>query len=72
MKFKKDLTCSVSGELSLKQLQRIVIDGSYVDQKKRGIFDMKDLHLPLLQFLNRADLRDRYTSCESHVEILVF
>ncbi|QSS58970.1 hypothetical protein I7I51_08400 [Histoplasma capsulatum] len=63
---------ATSGELRLKQLQRIVIDGSYVDQKKRGIFDMKDLHLPLLQFLNRADLRHRYTSCENHVEILIF
>ncbi|EEH23546.2 hypothetical protein PABG_05757 [Paracoccidioides brasiliensis Pb03] len=61
-----------SGELSLKHLKRIVIDGSYVDQKKRGIFDMKDLHLPLLQFLNRADLRDRYTSADDNVEILVF
>ncbi|KKZ64544.1 hypothetical protein EMCG_01423 [[Emmonsia] crescens] len=61
-----------SGELSLKHLKRIVIDGSYVDQKKRGIFDMKDLHFPLLKFLNRADLRDRYTSGDNRVQILVF
>ncbi|PGH09518.1 protein CMS1 [Blastomyces parvus] len=63
---------AASGELSLTHLKRIVIDGSYVDQKKRGIFDMKDLHLPLLQFLNRADLRDRYSSSDNRVEILVF
>ncbi|OAX80813.1 hypothetical protein ACJ72_04844 [Emergomyces africanus] len=61
-----------SGELSLARLKRIVIDGSYVDQKKRGIFDMKDLHLPLLRFLNRTDLRDRYTSDDNKVQILVF
>ncbi|OJD16897.1 hypothetical protein AJ78_02995 [Emergomyces pasteurianus Ep9510] len=61
-----------SGELSLTHLKRIVIDGSYVDQKNRGIFDMKDLHLPLLQFLNRTDLRDRYTSGDNRVQILVF
>ncbi|OJD28563.1 hypothetical protein ACJ73_00004 [Blastomyces percursus] len=63
---------ATSGELSLAHLKRIVIDGSYVDQKKRSIFDMKDLHLPLLQFLNRADLRDRYASSDNRVEILVF
>ncbi|KAL2364204.1 hypothetical protein RJZ56_002874 [Blastomyces dermatitidis] len=63
---------AASGELSLTHLKRIVIDGSYVDKKKRGIFDMKDLHLPLLQFLNRADLRDRYSSSDNRVEILVF
>ncbi|PGG97319.1 hypothetical protein AJ79_09250 [Helicocarpus griseus UAMH5409] len=61
-----------SGELKLTHLRRIVIDGSYVDQKKRGIFDMKDLHFPLLQFLNRADLRDRYSSGNNRIQILVF
>ncbi|KAK2808161.1 hypothetical protein FQN50_004902 [Emmonsiellopsis sp. PD_5] len=61
-----------SGSLNLSSLKRIVIDGSYVDQKKRGIFDMKEIHFPLLQFLNRADLRDRYTSGDDRVQILVF
>ncbi|EAS35070.3 protein CMS1 [Coccidioides immitis RS] len=61
-----------TGALKLDSLKRIVIDGSYIDQKKRGIFDMKDLHFPLLKFLNRADLRDRYKSRDDKVEILVF
>ncbi|WEW57519.1 Protein cms1 [Emydomyces testavorans] len=58
--------------LNLDSLKQIVIDGSYIDQKKRGIFDMKDLHFPLLKFLNRADLRDRYKSKNDKVNIVVF
>ncbi|KAL1959603.1 hypothetical protein VTO42DRAFT_1638 [Malbranchea cinnamomea] len=61
-----------SGELKLDDLKRIVIDGSYIDQKKRGIFDMKELHFPLLKFINRADLRARYSSQENKVQILVY
>lgn len=60
------------GALKFDSLQRIVLDGSYIDQKKRGLFDMKDLHLPLLKFLNRTDLRNRYPSKEDRVQILVF
>ena len=63
---------AIPDALSLDNLKRIVIDGSYIDQKKRGIFDMKEMHFPLVQFLNRADLRDRYTSSEDKVQILVF
>lgn len=58
--------------LKLDSLKRIVIDGSHIDQKKRGIFDMKEVYFPLLTFLNRADLKDRYTSTEDKVQILVY
>ncbi|KAK2758056.1 hypothetical protein FQN54_004462 [Arachnomyces sp. PD_36] len=58
--------------LKLEHLKRIVIDASYIDQKKRGIFDMKEVFIPLLQLLTRADLRDRYTSKDEKVHILVF
>ncbi|KAF3482328.1 uncharacterized protein GIQ15_05087 [Arthroderma uncinatum] len=62
-----------SGSLKLDSLARIVVDGSYVDQKKRGIFDMKELHFPLIELLNRAELRDRYQSKKGDkVQILVF
>ncbi|KAM5452464.1 Protein cms1 [Microsporum audouinii] len=62
-----------SGSLKLDSLKRIVVDGSYVDQKKRGIFDMKELHFPLIEFLNRAELRDRYQSKKGDkVQIIVF
>ncbi|KAL4805484.1 U3-containing 90S pre-ribosomal complex subunit-domain containing protein [Aspergillus unguis] len=61
-----------SGSLKLDELKRIVIDGSHVDQKQRGIFDMKETHLPLLQLLTKPQLRDRYGAKEKKIEILVF
>ncbi|KAI1919201.1 Protein cms1 [Ophidiomyces ophidiicola] len=61
-----------SGALSLDSLKYVVIDGSYIDQKKRGIFDMTDLLFPLLKFLNRTDMRDRYKSSAGKLQVLVF
>ncbi|CAI7575364.1 unnamed protein product [Penicillium glandicola] len=60
-----------SGTLNLEELERIVIDGSHIDQKQRGIFDMKDTHLPLLKLLTRPELRERY-GAKKGVKILVF
>jgi protein CMS1 len=54
------------------ELERIVIDGSHIDQKQRGIFDMKETHLPLLQLLTRPELRDRYGASKKKVQILMF
>ncbi|KAL3472645.1 U3-containing 90S pre-ribosomal complex subunit-domain containing protein [Aspergillus californicus] len=61
-----------AGSLKLDDLKRIVIDGSYIDQKQRGIFDMKETHLPLLQLLTRPEFRERYGAKEKKIEILVF
>ncbi|KAF7591901.1 hypothetical protein BBP40_000872 [Aspergillus hancockii] len=61
-----------SGSLKLGELQRIVLDGSYVDQKQRGIFDMKETHLPLLQLLTRSEFLERYGAEEKRIQILVF
>ncbi|KAL1995496.1 hypothetical protein VTN49DRAFT_1683 [Thermomyces lanuginosus] len=49
-----------SGSLKIDALERIVVDGSHIDQKKRGIFDMKETFFPLLQLLNRPEFRKRY------------
>ncbi|CAG8936178.1 unnamed protein product [Penicillium salamii] len=61
-----------SGTLKLDELERIVIDGSHIDQKQRGIFDMKETHMPLLKLLTRPELRDRYGASKKGVKILVF
>lgn len=63
---------SCSGSLKVDELERIVIDGSHIDQKQRGIFDMKEIHLPLLQLLTRPELRDRYGASKKKVQILMF
>jgi len=41
--------------LSTANLKQVVIDVSYIDQKKRGIFDMKELHESLIKFLLRKN-----------------
>lgn len=66
------LTDSCVGTLKLGELERIVIDGSYIDQKQRGIFDMKETHLPLLQLLTRPELRECYERGSKPARILVF
>ncbi|CRG82965.1 hypothetical protein PISL3812_00312 [Talaromyces islandicus] len=48
-----------AGSLKTKDLKRIVVDGSHIDQKKRGIFDMKEMYFPLLQLLTRPEFRER-------------
>ncbi|KAF1838515.1 hypothetical protein BDW02DRAFT_564877 [Decorospora gaudefroyi] len=44
------------GALSTKNLKRVVVDVSYIDQKKRGILDMKELHEALIKLLQRKEL----------------
>ncbi|KAL1972286.1 hypothetical protein VTN31DRAFT_7505 [Thermomyces dupontii] len=62
-----------SGSLKIDALERIVIDGSHIDQKKRGIFDMKETFFPLLQLLNRPEFRDRYGRPEGQgLHVLVY
>jgi protein CMS1 len=63
---------SCLGSLNLDELERIVIDGSHIDQKQRGIFDMKETHFPLLQLLTRPELRDRLGASKKKVQILMF
>ncbi|KAF2752331.1 hypothetical protein M011DRAFT_435889 [Sporormia fimetaria CBS 119925] len=44
--------------LNTANLKRVVIDVSYIDQKKRGILDMKDLHEPLVKLLLRDEFKE--------------
>lgn len=41
--------------MSTANLKQVVIDVSYIDQKKRGILDMKELHESLIKFLLRKN-----------------
>lgn len=60
------------GALKLTEVKRIVIDASHIDQKKRGIFDMKEIYLPLLKLLTRSELRERYGAKKDKIQILAF
>ena len=60
------------GALKVKGLERIVVDASHIDQKKRGVLDMKEIQVPLVQLLGREELRKRYGKGEGKVELLFF
>lgn len=57
--------------LKLEDVKRIVVDGSYKDEKKRSIFELNELFCPLVELLNRIEIRQRYGSA-TPVEIMVF
>jgi len=60
------------GALSSIALERIVIDASHIDQKKRGVLDMKETQAPLVQLLARKEFQDRYTATEGRIQLLFF
>ncbi|KAJ9622723.1 Protein cms1 [Taxawa tesnikishii (nom. ined.)] len=60
------------GALGQSGLERIVIDASHIDQKKRGILDMKEIEVPLVRLLSREDLRSKYGAGEGKVELLFY
>ncbi|MCJ1288193.1 hypothetical protein MMC26_007548 [Xylographa opegraphella] len=58
--------------LSTDKLERIVVDMSHIDQKKRGILDMKETFEPLVQLLTRKDLERHSTTEAGRVDLLFF
>ncbi|MCJ1358807.1 MAG: hypothetical protein MMC33_008807 [Icmadophila ericetorum] len=61
-----------SGALSSKSLRQVVIDCSHVDQKGRGLFDMREINVPLVSLLNRSELKERYTGKVGGIGLLFF
>ncbi|KAI6779997.1 uncharacterized protein J7T54_007473 [Emericellopsis cladophorae] len=61
-----------NGALSLENLQRIIVDASHIDQKKRGVIDMKDTMMPLARFLTKDQIKSRYGAEEKPVDLLFF
>ncbi|KAI4227151.1 MAG: hypothetical protein L6R36_002648 [Xanthoria steineri] len=58
--------------LKLEKLERVIIDTSFLDRKKRNIFDMKETQQPLMQLLNMAELKSRYTTTGSPVKLIFY
>ncbi|AEO65145.1 uncharacterized protein THITE_2111847 [Thermothielavioides terrestris NRRL 8126] len=60
--------------LSLDSLKRIVVDASHIDQKKRGIVDMRETMLPLAKLLCRSALKERFTDEDPgrHVDLIFY
>ncbi|KAI0600635.1 U3-containing 90S pre-ribosomal complex subunit-domain containing protein [Biscogniauxia sp. FL1348] len=61
-----------SGSLKLDHLERLVVDASHIDQKKRGVMDMKDTMLPLARWLARPEFKERYTDPEKPLQLLFY
>ena len=49
-----------------------MIDASHIDQKKRGILEMKDVQVPLTLWLGQPELKDRYAVDSDAIEILFY
>ncbi|KAF5970186.1 protein cms1 [Fusarium bulbicola] len=61
-----------AGALSLENLKRLVVDASHIDQKKRGLMDMKETMMPLARFLSRKELKDRYGDEKKPLALLFY
>ena len=60
------------GALSSSALERVIVDCSHIDQKKRDIFDMQETQGPLTQLLNRPELKSRYGSDKGEVLLIMY
>ena len=49
-----------------------MIDASHIDQKKRGILEMKEIQVPLIAWLGQKQLRERYGASKDGIEILFY
>lgn len=57
--------------VKIHNLKYIVIDASHLDQKKRSIFDMKELLGPLIGLLSTEAIRNRLGT-DKPTRVLVF
>ncbi|KAF2208249.1 hypothetical protein CERZMDRAFT_114759 [Cercospora zeae-maydis SCOH1-5] len=60
------------GALSAAKLDRIVVDASHIDQKKRGVLDMKELQIPLMKLIMRKEFKEKYGSGDGKIELLFY
>ncbi|EPE24304.1 hypothetical protein GLAREA_08155 [Glarea lozoyensis ATCC 20868] len=60
------------GALIVDRLERIVVDTSHIDVKKRGILDMKETHVPLMTWLGRNEFKERYTAEKDGIQLLFY
>ncbi|KAH8661897.1 U3-containing 90S pre-ribosomal complex subunit-domain containing protein [Xylariales sp. PMI_506] len=61
-----------NGSLSLDKLEHIIVDASHIDQKKRGILDMKEITMPLARWLSRKEFKERYTVDDKPIRLIFY
>ena len=62
----------ILGALSSENLERVVVDCSYIDRKKRGIFDMRETQRSLIDLLNRDNIKSRYGVNKDGITLLLY
>jgi protein CMS1 len=50
----------------------VVIDASHIDEKKRGVLDMKDTQPPLVKLLTRPEFKERYGASKDALELVFY
>ncbi|KFY12413.1 hypothetical protein V492_03893 [Pseudogymnoascus sp. VKM F-4246] len=60
------------GALQIDRLERIIVDASHIDVKKRGLLEMKETQVPLTHWLNRKEFKERYTTTGKDKIDLIF
>lgn len=60
------------GALSSANLESIIVDVSHIDQKKRGILDMKDLYTALVDLLIRDEFKISPSVWNNRIKVLFY
>ncbi|KAG9243566.1 U3-containing 90S pre-ribosomal complex subunit-domain containing protein [Calycina marina] len=60
------------GALAIDRLERIIIDCSHIDVKKRGILEMQDTQIPLMSLLTQNSFRDRYEAEKDTIKLFFY
>ena len=60
-----------SGALKSSSLERIIVDASHIDMKKRGILDMQETQVPLVDLLTREEVKAGFER-EKPLQLLFF
>lgn len=60
------------GALSIEKLERVVVDASHIDQKRRGVLDMRETQVPLVLWLNRRELKERFGQMDNGIDLIFY
>ena len=63
---------TLTGALITDRLERIVIDASHIDQKKRGILEMKEIQVPLIAWLGQKQFKERFGVEKEGIQLLFY
>jgi protein CMS1 len=68
----RSILTAILGALAIDRLERIVIDASHIDVKKRGILEMKETQVPLILWLGQTEFKERYAAATNGIQLLFF